>query len=70
VQTATIGAALEQGFIRFGPAFRQALLGPDGQPAEGVIVLVDGRNVRFAEGLETPLGPDDEAAIFPPSAGG
>ena len=33
-------------------------------------VLVNGRPIEQAQGLDTPLMPDDEVAIFSPVAGG
>jgi molybdopterin synthase sulfur carrier subunit len=35
-----------------------------------IIILVNGRNVRYLQGLETPLAADDEVSIFPMVAGG
>jgi molybdopterin converting factor small subunit len=31
---------------------------------------VNGRNVHFTGGLDTPLSPDDQVSIFPMVAGG
>ena len=35
-----------------------------------VNVFVEGRNIRWLEGLATPLEPDQVVDIFPPVAGG
>ena len=35
-----------------------------------VRILVNGRDIELAQGLDTSLGPDDEVAIFSPMAGG
>ncbi len=37
---------------------------------EHFIFSVNGMNVQLGKGLDTPLQPDDEVAIFPPIAGG
>jgi molybdopterin synthase sulfur carrier subunit len=37
---------------------------------EDVVVLVNGQNISHTGGLETPLGTDDDVAIFPPVSGG
>ncbi len=35
-----------------------------------VNILLNGRNVRFLKGMETPLGDGDRISIFPPTGGG
>lgn len=37
---------------------------------EDVVILVNGQNISHTGGLDTPLNPDDEIAIFPPVSGG
>jgi sulfur-carrier protein len=49
-----LGARLLQGFT----------LAPD------VRITLNGRDIRHLQNLDTPLGPQDELAIFPPLAGG
>jgi len=46
------------------------LIGKDGDIAPFLIVLIDGRNARLTGGLDSPLPPKGEVAIFPPIAGG
>jgi len=41
-----------------------------GAVREGYSVFVNGRDVRYLEGLDTPLSPEDELDLFPPVAGG
>jgi molybdopterin synthase sulfur carrier subunit len=36
----------------------------------GVGLYVNGRSIRFLEGLDTPVGEGDELALFPPIGGG
>ncbi len=55
---------------RYGPTFQRFVLEPDGRLSEMSIVLVNGKDSRDLAGLDSPLGPDDIIAIFPPVAGG
>jgi molybdopterin converting factor small subunit len=41
-----------------------------GVPRREIAVLVNGRNIRFLDRLETKLCEGDEVAIFPPVYGG
>jgi molybdopterin synthase sulfur carrier subunit len=54
---------------RYGTAFRRAVFSGDRLGGE-IIILVNGRNVLYLEGLDTPLAADDEVSIFPMVAGG
>ena len=67
---ATVGEALNEARARFGAAFSAHVFGSDGALSPGVILLVDGRNVLFLQGLATPLEAASEVHLFPPSAGG
>lgn len=53
----------------YGPRFRGRILTDSGL-SETIIVLINGRDIRHLEGLNTPLGPDDTVSIFPVVAGG
>jgi molybdopterin synthase sulfur carrier subunit len=57
---------------RYGAPFRRAVFadGEDGRLHDQIIILVNGRNVRHLQQLDTPLAPDDEVSIFPMVAGG
>ena len=54
---------------RYGRPFRRAVFDGDALHGE-IIILVNGRNVRHLQLLDTPLGDDDEVSIFPMIAGG
>jgi MoaD family protein len=54
---------------RYGTSFRRAVYS-GAELSEAIIILVNGRNVRYLAGLDTPLKTDDEVSIFPMVAGG
>jgi MoaD family protein len=54
---------------RYGTSFRRAVFS-GGELSGEIIILVNGRNVRYLQGLDTPLAADDEVSIFPMVAGG
>ena len=49
---------------------RDRVLDEHGQIRQFVAVIVDGRDVRHLEGLQSRLRPNSEIDIFPPVAGG
>ncbi|HYH21859.1 MAG TPA: MoaD/ThiS family protein [Azospirillum sp.] len=53
----------------YGPDFARWVM-KDGELASFAIILVDGRDVRGLQGLDTPLTPESDVFIFPPLAGG
>lgn len=68
VEGATVGAAF-QDLVSDHPGLREQLF--EGASLRGFVnVYVDDEDIRFIEGLETEVGPDDEIAIMPAVAGG
>lgn len=65
----TVGAALDALVTRF-PDLRERLLADDGAVRPFVAVMVNGRDIRHLQALDTPLPPGCELDIFPPVAGG
>ncbi|NHJ13519.1 MAG: MoaD/ThiS family protein [Candidatus Thorarchaeota archaeon] len=65
---ATISLLLEELFMN--PRIKDGLCDTDKGLSAGVTILKNGREVKFLEGMETPLNSGDEIAIFPPIAGG
>jgi molybdopterin converting factor small subunit len=69
VDGATVGealAALEQAH----PGVSERLLDDGGRLRRFVNVFVDDEDVRFAQGLETPVAPGATVSIIPAVAGG
>jgi molybdopterin synthase sulfur carrier subunit len=52
------------------PELEGCIIGADGCMVPYVSVFIDGRDIRYLDGLATLLTDSDEIAIFPPVAGG
>ena len=52
------------------PALGSQLLTPDGDLNRFVNVYVNGQDVRYLAGLETPVAANDEVRLLPAMAGG
>lgn len=68
-EATTLTDALRALSERYGPRFRDLTMGPGGI-GDGVIIMVNGLNVRLDKGGDTPLRPGDEVAVFSLIAGG
>jgi len=68
VTGATVAEALEALFSRH-PSLRERVT-DDGRLSRFINVYVNDRDVRYREGLETPVGPDDTVILLPAMAGG
>jgi molybdopterin converting factor small subunit len=64
----TVEAVLADLFARY-PALRERVT-TDGTLSPFVNVYVNGRDVRYGEGLATAVGPDDQVILLPAMAGG
>ena len=65
----TVGEALDA-LLDANPALRERVLDESGDLADHVNLLRNGENVAASGGLETPISPEDELALFPPVSGG
>ena len=70
VDASTVGQLITTLVTRYGEGFSQELTTAEGNLRTGVAVLINGRNVDFLQGLNTPLNPGDRVTIIPPVAGG
>ena len=64
----TVSEALDDLFARY-PALRDRVT-QSGQLSEFINVYVNGRDVRYAEGLATAVGDADTIILLPAMAGG
>jgi len=69
VEGGTVGDAV-QALVGRHPALAQQLLTADGDLHRFVNVYVNGRDVRYLEGLATPIEARDEIRLLPAIAGG
>lgn len=70
VSAETAREAVQAGILRFGDDFKDEVLESTGELRPGVILLIDGKNVVFMDGLDTPVDQGAEVSLFPPSSGG
>ena len=66
---ATVQELLEVVVERW-PGLSDHLFDATGGLSRRVNIFVEGRNVRWLQGIETPLQPGQSVDIFPPVAGG
>jgi len=68
VDGATVGEVLDSLYARFGEL--RSRIAEDGGLRRFVNVYVDGEDIRFLDGLDTPVSDGDEVTILPAVAGG
>ncbi len=68
VEGGTVGEVLDALYDRFGEL--RSRIAEDGGLRRFVNVYVGGEDIRFLEGLETPVEDGDEVTILPAVAGG
>ncbi|MBI2918229.1 MAG: MoaD/ThiS family protein [Chloroflexi bacterium] len=69
VQAGTIAECIDRLEAKY-PGMRERLVGDSGELRHFVNVYVNGEDVRFLQGLTTPLNVGDEVSIVPAVAGG
>jgi molybdopterin synthase sulfur carrier subunit len=52
------------------PALSKRVLDDEGNLQSSINVFVNGRNIKFLDGLNSPIQEDDALALFPPVGGG
>jgi molybdopterin synthase sulfur carrier subunit len=66
---ASAGELLHELILAY-PALERKVLRQGGELRGGVSIFVNGRSVRFLDGLDTAIHEGDEVALFPPVGGG
>jgi sulfur-carrier protein len=69
VEGTTVGEVLEALDAKY-PGIKQQLLTEDGQIVRFVNIYVGDEDVRFMQGLATPVSPNDTLVILPAMSGG
>lgn len=69
VSGATVGEVIDA-LVELHPALFDQLLTSDGELNRFVNVYLDGQDVRYLAGRETPVGERDEIRLLPAMAGG
>jgi sulfur-carrier protein len=69
VEGSTVGEVLDDLFARF-TELRDRISEDDGSLRRFVNVYVEGEDIRFLDGLETPVADGGEVTILPAVAGG
>ncbi len=65
----TVGDIL-RALVQLHPSLDKAIWYPDGSLAGHVAVILNGRDVRHLDGVDTPLSDEDTLDVFPPIGGG
>jgi sulfur-carrier protein len=66
---ASVGELVD-GLVATYPTLKSQLLTDDGELNRFVNVYVNGQDVRYLDGLKTPVGERDEVRLLPAMAGG
>jgi len=69
VDGSTVGEALDSLYAQHGE-LRERIAGDDGELRRFVNVYLRGEDIRFLDGLATPVADGDEVTILPAVAGG
>ena len=69
VDGGTVSEALRDLESRY-PGFNDRLYGPEGQLRQFINIYLNDADIRFGQGLDTPVGENDDLSIVPAVAGG
>jgi sulfur-carrier protein len=69
VEGATVSQALQDLEAKF-PGFNDRLYDPSGNLRQFINIYLNDSDIRFGQGLDTPVGENDDLSIVPAVAGG
>jgi molybdopterin converting factor small subunit len=61
---------LLHGLREANPALAAHILTAEGNLTDGIRMVVGGQHIDFLQGLDTPIGEEDDILLFPPLMGG
>ena len=70
IDASTVEEALNKLIERFGEEFKKELFVEDYKIRDEYLLLLNGKNFEFLDGLKTELNDNDVIAILPPVGGG
>ncbi|MBO3809908.1 MAG: MoaD family protein [Candidatus Brockarchaeota archaeon] len=70
VDASTLGEVLNALVERYGEAFRNRIYDENNRPRRFINIYVNGKDVRFLDGLETKLNDSDKVFMVPAVGGG
>jgi len=56
--------------VKLFPNLNESIWYADGSLAGHVAVVLNGRDIRHLDGVDTPLSKEDKLQVFPPVGGG
>lgn len=70
VSAGTVAEAIQKLRAKYSAEFADRVLNSDGSLRTSVVVLVNGRDIRFLKQLLTEIGQNDELSLLPVVGGG
>jgi len=70
VSATTVAEAIQKLCAKYGQGFADRILNSDRSLRASVLVLVNGRDIRFLKQLATEIGQNDEVSLLPVVGGG
>lgn len=66
----TLGEIINRFMVEYGKRLRKSFVDTSGMLQSHIVILVNGRNYLFLDGLNTKLKDGDQIVISPPLSGG